>query len=542
MFTGIVCPHGPAHWKPEGTKMALIENLTEDFDPTMQVGDVVRTAMTAGDTDSLTWTGATAGTVYTVSITGLDPAASYVLEISNIYHGATFNTQGDPIVSSMSLLAATIINGEIHFALPAGWTMDYTISLTQTGGTGSTLVDIAVTPGNTLTIGDGHDLLQGSAETLPVIDGGLGNDTLSGNSTTELLLGGAGNDRLSMSTAGATTIDGGEGNDTLYTAGGGDLVLGGEGDDQILSRFGNSTVNGGAGNDWMMGLSNNDTYAFEDGSGQDTIDRFTSGNSVVDVSALGITSFNELDITDTVDGALITFSPGNSVLFTGLEAAYLTEAHFIFGTLPPPPSDEVVLNEITGSGQFGGTDLADLITGSIGDDKINAHDGDDEIHGGAGKDVLTGHGGDDLIYGGTGNDNLYGREGNDTLDGGANNDKLMGGDGDDLLLGGDGNDKLWGDAGNDTLNGGTGKDDLTGGTGADVFVFDSSSKIGRIMDFEDGIDQIDLTGLADAGITRFDMLSLVQSGSMAIVSLSGSNRIELMNTDITDLDASDFIF
>lgn len=522
--------------------MALIENLNEDFDPTMQVGDVVRTAMTAGDTDSLTWTGATQGTVYTVSITGLDPDASYIVEISNIHHSATFNTQGDPIISSMSLLAATIIDGEIHFALPAAWTMDYTISLTQTGGTGSTLVDIAVTHGNTLTIGDGHDLLQNSTDTLAVIDGGLGNDTLSGNATTELLSGGEGNDRLAMSHAGATTIDGGAGDDILYSAGGGDLVLGGDGNDQIGTRFGNSTVNGGAGNDWMFGLNNNDTYVFEDGSGQDTIDRFTSGNSVIDVSALGITSFDALDLTDTVEGALLTFSPGNSVLFSGLEAEYLTEAHFIFGTVPPPPPEKVVLNEITGSGQFGGTDLADLITGSIGDDKINAHDGDDEIHGGAGKDVLTGHGGNDLIYGGTGNDNLYGGEGSDTLDGGANNDKLMGGDGDDLLLGGDGNDKLWGDAGNDTLNGGTGKDDLTGGTGADVFVFDSSSKIGRIMDFEDGIDRIDLTGLADAGITQFEMLGLAQSGSMAIVTLSGSNRIELVNTDSADLDASDFIF
>lgn len=522
--------------------MALIENLTEESDPTMQLDDIVRTALTDGDIDTVTWQGATAGTIYTVSVTGLDPDATYTVEIANLYHGATLNSQGNPISNSMSLLAATIVDGEIHFAFSAGWTMDYTISVTQVGGDGTTLADITVTAGNDLAIGEGHDLLSDSSDNLQVLDGGLGNDTLSGNSTTETLLGGAGNDRLTISYAGATTVDGGAGNDIIASHGGGDLVLGGDGDDQILTRFGSSTVNGGAGNDWMLGLANNDTYVFEEGSGQDTIASFTSGNSVIDVSALGVTSFDALDIAETVDGALITFSPGNSLLLEAVTAGSLTEAHFIFGTTPPPPSEEATLNEITGSGQLGGTELADLITGSDGDDKINGHDGDDEIHGGAGKDVLTGNAGNDLIHGSSGNDNLYGREGNDTLNGGANNDKLMGGDDDDLLFGGDGNDKLWGDAGNDTLNGGTGKDDLTGGAGADVFVFDSSSKIGRIMDFEDGIDQIDLSGLAGAGITQFEMLGLAQSGGMAIVTLSGSNRIELMNTDIADLDASDFIF
>ena len=251
--------------------------------------------------------------------------------------------------------------------------------------------------------------------------------------------------------------------------------------------------------------------------------------------------FDQLGISDTAEGALITFSPGNSVLIEAVTADYLTEAHFIFATAPLEPAAPE-LNEITGSGQFGGTDMADLITGSAGNDKINAHDSDDEIHGGDGKDVLTGNGGNDLIHGDKGNDNLYGREGEDTLDGGSNNDKLMGGDGNDVLRGSSGNDKLWGDAGDDTLDGGSGKNQLTGGAGAGVFVFDASTKIGRITDFENGTDRLDLSGLADAGFTGFDTLNLSQPGNTAIIRLEGGDRIELANTDVTALDASDFIF
>ncbi|HBS49415.1 MAG TPA: hypothetical protein DEA05_04660 [Rhodobacteraceae bacterium] len=210
-----------------------------------------------------------------------------------------------------------------------------------------------------------------------------------------------------------------------------------------MSRFGEHTINGGTGDDWMIGHYNNDIYVFEADSGQDVITWFTSGSSRLDVRALGIMDFDQLGISDTAEGALITFSPGNSVLIEAVTADYLTEAHFIFATAPLEPAAPE-LNEITGSGQFGGTDMADLITGSAGNDKINAHDGDDEIHGGDGKDVLTGNGGNDLIHGDKGNDNLYGREGEDTLDGGSNNDKLMGGDGNDVLRGSSGNDKLWG--------------------------------------------------------------------------------------------------
>lgn len=108
-----------------------------------------------------------------------------------------------------------------------------------------------------------------------------------------------------------------------------------------------------------------------------------------------------------------------------------------------------------------------------GHDLVTGSEGADEISGGAGNDVLFGHGGDDLLRGGNGNDVLWG------------------GEGDDLLRGG---------VGDDVLIGGAGRDRLVGGPGADVFRFlDVSDSLrgraDRIVDFEPGVDVIDLSAI-----------------------------------------------
>jgi Ca2+-binding RTX toxin-like protein len=75
------------------------------------------------------------------------------------------------------------------------------------------------------------------------------------------------------------------------------------------------------------------------------------------------------------------------------------------------------------------------------------------ITGTNGADVLHGSAGDDVICAGNGNDRLYGEGGRDVLVAGNGDDRLEGGDGSDLLLGGNGKDTLIGGAGNDTLRG-----------------------------------------------------------------------------------------
>ncbi|MFP4329027.1 MAG: M10 family metallopeptidase C-terminal domain-containing protein, partial [Paracoccaceae bacterium] len=71
---------------------------------------------------------------------------------------------------------------------------------------------------------------------------------------------------------------------------------------------------------------------------------------------------------------------------------------------------------------------------------------------------------------------------------------LRGGAGDDLIAGGNDDDRLDGGAGDDILVDGAGTDRLTGGPGADIFVLSADGATDRILDFQPGLDRIDLTG------------------------------------------------
>jgi TolB protein len=78
-----------------------------------------------------------------------------------------------------------------------------------------------------------------------------------------------------------------------------------------------------------------------------------------------------------------------------------------------------------------GSQLADDLTGTDGNDVICALDGNDHV---------TALGGDDLVLGGRGDDVLEGQDGEDVLIGAGGNDTLMGGPDYDVLDGGAGTD------------------------------------------------------------------------------------------------------
>jgi Ca2+-binding RTX toxin-like protein len=98
-------------------------------------------------------------------------------------------------------------------------------------------------------------------------------------------------------------------------------------------------------------------------------------------------------------------------------------------------------------------------------------------------DGLTGTNGDNLLQGRGDDDGLYGADGNDQLDGGRGSDELYGGEGDDRLDGGRGNDELFGGPDSDTFY-----FDFT----ADLSASDAPISIGYdvIHDWESGVDQI----------------------------------------------------
>ncbi|MFM9962324.1 MAG: beta strand repeat-containing protein, partial [Planctomycetaceae bacterium] len=253
-----------------------------------------------------------------------------------------------------------------------------------------------------------------------VVDGGEGNDTLTGSldlsSTllgrdgTDLLTGGSGNDSLEGGN-GADTLSAGAGNDTLRGGDGIDSLIGGGGNDQLDGGDGVDSLNGGDGDDNV--LAGNGADNLDGGVGNDTLNG-DGGN-------------------DTITG--------NS-------------------------GDDSIL---------GGANN-DALLGGDGNDFVDGQGGHDTLSGEAGDDSLLGDAGFDSLAGGTGQDFLNGGADDDTVVGGADNDTLLGGAGNDSLFGDEvtpqaasvGNDVLSGQSGNDTLEGGGGNDQLDGGAGNDL--------------------------------------------------------------------------
>jgi Ca2+-binding RTX toxin-like protein len=277
--------------------------------------------------------------------------------------------------------------------------------------------------------------------------GGAGNDSLYGDNGRDSIDGGAGNDRLFgglgrdtlIGADGQDTLDGGAGSDSMDGGENADLLLGNTGNDILIGSTGHDTLEGGIGADRLYG-----------GDGHDVL-RGGSGTNLVSGGA------------------------GNDTLIGGDER---TEGSYFGGSL------------------FGGTG-DDLLTGGF-----HLHESPAILFGGLGNDTLTA-GVNMSAYGGGGHDVIsvaptwapfarfygHGDSGNDRLTGSTHADDLYGGSGTDTLDGNGGRDQLWGGAGADTFR----LDALE-----DFFVFipGSTNQIERvIMDFESGIDLIDLSGL-----------------------------------------------
>jgi len=332
------------------------------------------------------------------------------------------------------------------------------------------------------------------------IQGGVGNDTLLGNSGYGYLDGKEGDDTL-RGGKGNDTIFGGSGNDTyMYAKGDGNdsiIDIGGNADKLILENIVRTDVTftrevseeyssyldvklaiAGGGFILLVPQSvggNIELIQFADGSTM-------TAQQIIDVSpikgSVSIDTLNGGSGNDTIYGGA-----GNDVLYgyagndslkgdTGNDTLYGGDGN---DYLNGGDGDDVVFGEDGSNTIFGGLGL-DSLYGADGNDYLNGGDGDDLLSGLAGRNTILGGLGNDTLYGGDDNDNLngddgddvlYGFGGTDTMFGGAGNDQLMGDVGNDALNGDVGTDTLWGDLGNDTLNGGEGNDKEQGGDGDD---------------------------------------------------------------------------
>jgi len=243
--------------------------------------------------------------------------------------------------------------------------------------------------------GNGDDTITGSVDFPTEIFGGDGDDLIVGGNAADVIDGGDGNDMIS----------GGDGNDVIDAGDGDDAVNGGLGDDVISAGDGQDTVHGDDGDDTISGGDGTDSLLGEDGD-------------------------------DEIHG-----DHGNDLLFGGNG----------------------------GDRMFGGADN-DHMEGEAGDDNIFGGGGDDTLSGGDGQDRVEGKTGNDLIDGGTGDDTLRGDHDNDTIFGQDGNDFIFGGGGDDTVDGNLGDDTILGNSGDDTLCGGLGFDSIEGGNGDDLIM------------------------------------------------------------------------
>lgn len=242
-----------------------------------------------------------------------------------------------------------------------------------------------------------------------LVEGGEGNDDLTGTDEADDMQGHAGNDKLSAG-KGYDVLSGDDGNDTLSGGEDDDSAFGGKGNDVLNGDDGNDYLVGGEGNDTLTGGKGGDHFSLSGDSGHDTITDFNPEEDTIDLWVEGIT-FKDLKSEKTADGLKVSWGE-SSVLLKGVTVD-LSEDWFYVGN--------IIIDPIPG----------EFLTGTDGDDDLKGGDGWDAISGGKGNDKLSGGKESDQLNGEDGNDVLDGGEGYDNLDGGAGNDTMTGGEGGD---------------------------------------------------------------------------------------------------------------
>jgi len=264
--------------------------------------------------------------------------------------------------------------------------------------------------------------------------------------------------------------------------------------------------------------------------------------------------FNEFDTLATVtdepvdsDEVLVQLKP-----YEVIQITYVLAPNDIPpGEAPTPPPGSAVLGTeqddvLTGTDGNDSIDAlggSDTVNGGDGVDTIYGQDGNDSLEGGKGDDYVRGNDGNDAIYGFGGDDDMKGGDGDDSISGNQGNDTLSGSKGNDLLRGGDGDDTINGGVGTDTISGGEGRDTLTGWSGTDIFRFEGEDMAtgDLITDFEVGFDVIeleydDVTSVNDLTISDIDGGVVVHVGPHGSLYLAGS----LSAAEVRD--AANFVF
>jgi T1SS-143 domain-containing protein len=239
---------------------------------------------------------------------------------------------------------------------------------------------------------DGNDNLTGDGGTgsyVNFLDGGAGNDTLTGGGDLDFLLGGSGND----------TLNGGSGSDFLLGGLGNDTLIGGAGDDHYQFNLfdGNDTITetGAVGFDKIEFLTNGGAFAAL--NAYDSSTATTAGNLVIEYNGQQLTINNEYTSGTGSKVEYINFSNGSYDGYQFGANDYLISL--------ADPADVSAFRTVDLSSVYGNNFVAGE---NVTNDKITGSAYDDVVFGGTGDDVLNGNTGNDLLVGGAGNDTLVG--------------------------------------------------------------------------------------------------------------------------------------
>ncbi|MEQ6250320.1 hypothetical protein ABMC89_15600 [Sulfitobacter sp. HNIBRBA3233] len=305
------------------------------------------------------------------------------------------------------------------------------------------------------------------------VDGGLGNDSLTGSDTGDLLIGGAGDDTLT----------------------------GGAGNDWLSADSGANAVDGGAGTDMVSFAGADHAIVADIGAG-----RVTAGDAVstlTDIENLTGSIFGDYIIGDAGDNRLRGL--GDYDWFVGSGGADTYEGgdgrdmvSYVDATAGVAVS--LALGGLSGLAAGDRFDGVERLTGSIFADTFFGDAGENDFRGLGGRDTFfASTGGRERYDGGSGDDLVsyvasgggvaaslrlgYGQSGDARLDlytsienlaGSAFDDRLSGDGGRNTLIGLAGDDFLYGDGGIDLLKGGAGNDTIDGGAGSDYALFDGA--------------------------------------------------------------------
>ena len=398
---------------------------------------------------------------------------------------------------------------------------------------------------------------------IPIVQATDAADTLYGFNQNDDLLNGKGGDDTIYGLTGDDTLNGGFGKDVLFGGSGADKVNGNNDIDRLYGQGGDDILDGGAASDFLYGGSNNDTLfgnngndrlfggggedILNGGTGRDRADYQNSNDGII-VNLID-TSINTGDAAgDTYISIEDIGGTGGNDELTGDGQANRIYANSGDDTVNGEGGDDRIFGA-AGEDILNGGDSNDDLYGAADNDTLNGDNGSDRLYGGSGDDILfggnqndrlAGNSGMDLLNGGNGQDRLFGGDDNDILIGGIGDDFLRGDRGEDQLNGGTGNDRIYGNSDNDILSGGTGNDALYGGNGSDIFIFEAGYEADRIVDFEDGLDLIDLSDFTNAEVNAA-LSGISQIGSSAVLDFGNGDTLTLVGTNVGDITIDDVI-